>query len=229
LDALCTRLDRLIQQWRLEPKDKAWDIADDIYRMSLKSEVIDTLWDEPVLLGLVQVTQTNAPASSAFEPLVRNLERRAWLVSRANDIFYKFIDRTTDLQNVAEALACAGLLPSGVLERVDMEAIRRIRVSSASPATKVNSLLDLVTSAISDDETSGLEVLKACARAVNLVVVHEAGNVGLVLPIKAKVQPGSGELKPTVPMDETFVQALERARQAVRPVGCSGGCLSTVL
>src|SRR5207253_2714838 len=58
---------------------------------------------------------------------------------------------------------------------------------------------------------------------VNGLLVKNAAAIGVVLPVRAKAQPGTGRVDPGVPTDESFVSAVSRARAALN----SKGWLST--
>jgi hypothetical protein len=209
--------------------NKPAELVGEIYKEIFRGGFYRNIWDEPILLALQELIAHHPPNEEVYGEELEFLKDRTLQVVEINSLFAALLFGSSDVlpkpgvhipdqPKVAEGLAL--LEANGTLDK--------IKRSSSQPREKLAAFVEeLRTKAPSISELLYRCFESVAAQqelgAVNALLVTQPSRVGVVVPAKAMLQAGSGEIKPLVPIDETFRSAVDRACGALK----SRGFLST--
>lgn len=205
------------------------ELVGDIYMEIFRGGFYREIWDEPALLALQELIAQHPPNAEVYSEELAFLKDRTLQVVEINSLFAALLFGSSDVlpkpgvhipdqPKVAEGLAL--LEANGTLDK--------IKRSSSQPREKLAAFVEALRTkapSISEPLYRCLESVAARQElgAVNALLMTQPSRVGVVLPAKAMLQAGSGEIKPLVPINETFRSAVDRACGALK----SRGFLST--
>jgi len=199
----------------------------EIYKGIFQGDFYKSIWDERVLLALQQFIDRDPPNQEVYGAQLAFIKNRTGQVVAINDLFAAFLfltreDLTTFVARITDptiSQALALLQANGCLDK--------IRSSSAQPREKLGVFVEELRKeapSMSEILTSCFEAL--CARqelgTVNCLLITQPHRIGVVLPVRTMLQPGSGDVKTVITTQETFLSAVSRARGALQSRGWLG-------
>src|SRR5690349_14403277 len=207
-----------LNSWRLDPSSP--NIVDQIYTIAFKDSFYREIWDEPVLRALAEFMVANPPDSEFHGSLLTEIAERKTIVQSINDLFFSISNATGS--SFVQSLDSIARVLNIELETLESSA-RQVRESSSDAKDRIAELVeDLIRL---NPELA--ESMQGCFEAyqsrqevgmVNGLLVKNS-SIGIVLPVRASVQAGSGRVDPAVPTAESFVAAVNRARAALTSNG----------
>ena len=211
-----------LNSWRLDPSSP--NIVDQIYTIAFKDSFYREIWDEPVLLGLAEFMVANPPDSEFHGSLLTEIAERKTIVQSINDLFFSISNATAS--SFAQSLDSIARVLNIELKTLESSA-RQVRESSSDRKGRIAELVeDLIrlNPGVAESVQGCFEAYQSRQEVgmVNGLLVKNS-SIGIVLPVRASVQAGSGRVDPAVPTAESFVAAVNRARAALT----SNGWLST--
>jgi ribonuclease HIII len=223
MNAKLSTLQAKLSSWHRDPSTP--NIVDEIYATAFKGNFYQEIWDEPVLLALTEFIEANPPDPEFYGARVAEIAARANKVVAVNDLFFSILNPTplTSAQSLESISARLDLDP-----KMMESCLRQIRESVSEPSRRV---VQVVEEFVSRAPSIAM-ALRNCFDAyqsrqeigmVYGLLVNNVAGIGVVLPVRAKAQSGTGRVESGVPTDESFVSAVSRARAALN----SKGWLST--
>jgi len=206
------------------------EIFNAICRMVFNEQAYQWLWDEPILSQLKWLFVAKPPKPTIYGQQVAEIGRRAQQAQRANDFFFRLLNRNFSVEEVYESLVAFYPAESSFLYRLkSSDRLRGIREANGLPSDKIAAFLgflqeDVGLQLANQDPVKGcLEALKAreSPGLVNALLVTSGGRGALVVRLRIRVQPGTGQVDDVVHDREDFKKAVARARHAM----CDGGFL----
>lgn len=221
MDTKLRSIQAKLNSWRLGSSEA--DLIEQIYKLIFTNNFYEEIWDEPILRGLSEVIECHPPDREFYGAAVTEIAQRQKTVRTINDIFFTSILGGTKYLDVLDAAAANLNLEFDILE----SCVRRIQNSYSEPPTRVEPLakeLIELTPQFAESIRRCFEVYQA-RQEVGMVngLFVKGITVGIVLPVRAKIQVGTGKVEAAVPTEESFVAAVSRARVALN----SKGWLST--
>jgi ribonuclease HIII len=221
-----TQIEAKLKVWRLTgPAHET--VVDSISNLVFAHDFYREIWDEPILLGLEEFMRAHPPNLEFHGSKVQEINQRTEEVGAINNFFFsvltgtmetaeKSLEQLTQRFNVGKEL-------SGI--QVSMSTIIG---SNTEPGTKLKELVGELSTqapAMSGPLQSCFEAVQArqTVGTVNSLLVKEPDGIGVVLPVRLKVQAGTGTVEAGVPTEESFSAAVGRAKKALQ----SKGWLST--
>lgn len=236
---LNTRLESLLRQAQLLfPKSN--DVAEtrgfqqiynEICRLVLDPQVIQSLWHEPLLLQLNLLFKERPPNPQLFGGLTNQLKEREPEVKLINDLFFGILSHSFSAEDVYRMLSSVRTPEQSLLPRFFASGhLEKIRDCDESPSTKISSFLealkdDLDLNLIEKESVrKSLECLKhreAVGRAYALLVRSEH-DAALMVPLDLYFESGEGQVRCAVEAEGTFKSAVQRAQMALQRGGFLG-------
>ena len=205
-----------------------YDLFNKICPLVFRNNAYKEFWDESLLSQLDWLFNINSPEPTVYEKQLCELRERAKQVQQINDFFFAVLDNQTTPEKVLQTLRVLSESISSTLHHLQSSGcLESIRGSAVSPSQKVAAFLENLR------EDIGLDLLNqegviGCLDAlqtheqvgmVNALLVKANGEGALVVPLRIKVQPGTGQTHAMVPGSEDFKKAIERARHAMSDQG----------
>lgn len=197
-------------------------------KLVLDEMIFREVWDESVLSQLNGLFQVKPPHLPMFEGQLAELSKCVQTVRRVNDLFYKILSHDASAEDVCQALAATADVEPRVHERIkSSDPLRRIRDGVFTPSEKVSAFLDFLR----DD--AGLDLygdgpIHGCLEALrtregigvaNALLVRRDSAGALVVPLRIKIESGSGQAASLVNSHPDFDVAIRRARHALAHLG----------
>ena len=215
-----------LNAWRLTEPAKD-TIVDAISNLVLARDFYREIWDEPILLGLREFMRAHPPDLEFHGSKVQEINQRTDEVVAINNLFFSVLTGTMEtavksLEQLTQRFDLSKEL-SGI-----QVSLSTILGSTTEPRTKLKQLvceLSTQAPAMSGALQSCFEAVQArqAVGTVNSLLVKEPDGIGVVLPVRLKVQAGTGTVEAGVPTEESFSAAVGRAKKALQ----SKGWLST--
>lgn len=190
----------------------------------LDDQVVQDLWNEPILSQLNRLFRIKPPSASAFGQLLDQLRQREQDVRRINDLFFSVLNKGTSTEEVYHALSLVSSTDQSLLSRLIVSGLLdKVRASNESPFGKVTAFLeslkdDLGPNLIEDDSVINcllsLKQRESIGR-VNALLVRPGHESSLLVPLELVLQSGNGQVRCTVSTDKEFDGALSRAQSAL--------------
>jgi hypothetical protein len=214
-----------------ESTGTAQRLADEVYRLVLRGQGFEDIWDELILRRLVRLFDWAPPKESVYGERVRELRTRTDRVILINNLLYLAVDGQA-VEAVIEAMrklepiseSRAAHLRSGDLSGI-------LRERSATTSERMGKAVDVFTGLWGDEEPGWKAEAERCRSALkdreavgcaSVLLVHQTSGEGLVSPVNAALQPGTGSSQTATPASPAFESAVGRARLAL--VSSSCGC-----
>ncbi len=221
-----TQIEAKLKVWRLTEATNE-TIVDTISSLALAQDFYREIWDEPILLALGEFLRTHPPDVEFHGPKVQAITQRTNEVVAINNLFFSVLTGTNERS--AKALQQLALLFEISKDLGGIQAtLSTIIGSNTEPSTKIEQLvcqLSTQAPAMAGALQSCFDSVQArqAIGKVNSLLVKQSTGVGVVLPVRLKVQAGTGAVEAGVPTEDSFSSAVGRARKALQ----SKGWLST--
>ena len=211
-----------LKDWRLTGSSNG-KIVDEIYRLVFQGDFYREIWDEPALLGLTEFIQVNPPDTEVYGAKLQAINQRTAEVVAINDLFFSVLSGATARSAKALEQLAQRFEASKELSGIQVS-LGRIIGSNTEPGRKIEQLvreLSTEVPAMSGPLGSCFEAFQARQEIgmVNGLLVTKPAGIGIVLPVRSKVQAGIGRVEPGVPTEESFALAVRRAREALQSKG----------
>ncbi|MDQ2920179.1 MAG: hypothetical protein M3R52_00980 [Acidobacteriota bacterium] len=222
MNSKLTTLEAKLKTWRLtRPSNE--DIVDQIYKVVFEGDFYREIWDEPILLGLQQFIEAHPPDPEFHGAKLQEINQRTSEVVAIDDLFYSVMSTASASSAKLFEQLKQHLEADKDLRAIEM-ALSGIRGSNSDLRTKIEQLVREMSMLVPG--ISGL--LVSCFEAVqdrqaigmaNGLLVTESGGIGVVLPVRSKVQAGTGKVELGIGTEESFSSAVKRARGALQSMG----------
>lgn len=223
MDTKLTALQAKLSSWRLGMGTAS--SVQEIYAIAFKENFYQDIWDEPVLLALSKVIEAHPPDSEFHGSKVAEIADRTSKVTAVNDLFFFILNPTSSTHTQAlDSIATKLEVEPNVLQ----SCFHQTHDSTAGPYERVAEVVEQLAShspALGATLRNCLENYRSRQELgmANGLLVNTVAGIGVVLPVRAKVQSGAGRVESGVSTDKSFVSAVSRARAALN----SKGWLST--
>ena len=203
---------------------QAQRLADEIYKLVFLRETQNENWDELILRRLGRVLASSPPDESIYGKQVRALLAQRDRVILINNLLHGVLNGG-DIEEVLEAVRELDPVSASretQLHAIDLGQVHRERESRTS--AKLAKAVELIARNYGGEEPGWITEAESCANAlrdrevvgcVNVLLVHQAKSEGLVSPINAAVQHGTGISRTPMLASPAFASAIERARLAL--------------
>ena len=215
-----------LKTWHLSGKAQPQKtLVNDIYKDLFPGDFYREIWDEPILLALQSFMEQNPPNEDVYGSQIRFLGERTAQVKVVNDLFATLLLSPSDELPVRLTPIAENLQISSEMARLQANgALGKIRDSHKEAVEKLSAFVELVA-----EEAPGLSArLTHCLEAasarqelgtVSGLVIAQSTRIGMVLPVRVLLQPGSGQVKSAVTGQDTFTSAVQRAHGALQSRG----------
>lgn len=181
------------------------------------------------MLALQEFIDRDPPNQEVYGAELAFIKDRTAQVVAIDDLFAAFLFLTRDALTTVVSRIPEQLKASQALALLQANGnLDKIRGSSSQPRERLAAFIDELGKQVPTISEILIRCFEAfCARqelgTVNCLMITQPHRVGVVLLVRTMLQPGSGEVKMVVTMQETFLSAVVRARGALQ----SRGWLST--
>jgi ribonuclease HIII len=199
-------------------------LINEVYGGIFPGDFYRDIWDEPVLLALQEFITEHPPEHDVFGPQLEFIRDRTAQVISINDIFASWLFRGgEDLSHAATQPEVAQVLRT----LRSSGALTRINESCSQPWETLSPFVNRLASEV----PSMAQALNSCLSAVcerqqrgeaNCLLVAQQPRVGVVLPVRTLLEPGTGAVRISVPAQDVFQSAVGRARGALLSLGLLG-------
>jgi len=218
-----TQIEGKLGHWRFSGTSDE-EIVDEIYKLVFNDDFYREIWDEFTLRGLRDLIVINPPNIAVFGTRLKEIEQRTSMVVAINDLFHALLAGSSE--RFSEALL--HLFPGSTVEHLNSARLGLGMVedgSVESPATRINDVVAKLSSqfpelpfatcfaAFQDRQEVGM---------VNGLLVRKPSAIGIVLPVRTRVEAGIGKVEAAIPTEESFTSAVRRAQGALQTEGLLG-------
>lgn len=205
------------------------EVYNEVCDILFQSDFFETIWDEPILLGVSQSFEERPPHVKVFGEKVALIKGRATKVKAINDLFFSVLDSNANEEEVFSKLTGISEIDAAVLPRFKAEGrLHDIRSDDVPPSDKIDACLSHFLEDLEVDFGLDWESLQHCLAAlkdregsgvVSALLVNIRADTGVVVPLHVLVQPGQGQVRHLVSGREDFKAAAERAMQCLKGDG----------
>ena len=195
-------------------------VRDEVYKLIFRTNVLDDVWDETILLRLMQFLNANPPDDATFGDKVRLARERASRAHAINNLFYQALNGSPD--SLVEEVSRLGVHPESCVDTLRTEELSDlIRSRENTPSERIATFLALTAKAFPKslpewipDATKCLEAIRdrEVIGRVNSLLINPTTSQGIVVALHAVVQDGTGATTTATSATQDFEAAIGRAR-----------------
>jgi len=191
------------------------------------------LWDEGSLNQLVEFFNVKSPNPTVYEKQLTKLSERQNFVQKANELFFSIISNEFPINEICKRLSPFIKIDESAILKVESSGhLQVIRASKSSASEKIEAFIEHLMQDINvnfGEAESDLRQVIASIKAqeisgrVNALLINTTSNVGILIPLSIRLQPGKGEVHCLITGGDDFKTAIDRARHLL----LSNGFLSS--
>jgi ribonuclease HIII len=211
--------------------------VDDLFQNICKLVFTDDfhlhIWDEGSLNQLVGFFKVKPPNPKVFGEKLSRLSERMIFVQQANELFFSMLSNDFSIEEVCKRFPPFTKIDESIILKIESSGHLQVIRTIKSPASeKIEAFVEHLTHDLGvniEEAENDLRQVIASIKAqetpgrINTLLVNTLNNVGILVPLSIRLEPGKGEVHCLVSGGDDFRAAINMARHLL----LSNGFLSS--
>lgn len=209
------------------------ELFQDICKLVFTDDFYHHIWDEGSLNQLVKFFKLKPPNPKVFGEKLARLSERMIFVQQANELFFSMLSNELPIEEVCKRFSPFIKIDESIVLKIKSSGhLQFIRTTKSLSSEKIEAFVEHLKHDLGinfEEVENDLKQVIASIKAqetsgrVNALLVNTSSNIGILVPLSIRLQPGKSEVHCLASGGVDFKAAIDRARHLL----LSNGFLSS--